>query len=204
MCVPCTAQRSQVPAAARRRSHQRVRRSARDATHLHHTHLNNSIGPWSKQVCPGSPPRMLHPGRCFILVGAASRASKAASTGARDIAHREAGRSPHCPPAAPRAWAQPPPRHPPYPRDPALRTTCAPTSIRRRSPSPATAFVGCQYTVRCSTSAWTIWGGGHRFVVGYQYTVCCSTSSWTYGGVGILIGPSAVVGRALDDGCHAY
>jgi alpha-tubulin suppressor-like RCC1 family protein len=35
MCVPCTAQRSQVPAAARRRSHQRVRRSARDATHLH-------------------------------------------------------------------------------------------------------------------------------------------------------------------------
>jgi hypothetical protein len=44
---------------------------------------------------------------------------------------------------------------------------------------------GCQYTVCCSTSSWTTWGGGHRFVVGCQYTVCCSTSSWTIWGGGM-------------------
>jgi hypothetical protein len=43
---------------------------------------------------------------------------------------------------------------------------------------------GCQYTVCCSTSSWTIWGGGHRFVVRCQYTVCCGTSSWTIWGGG--------------------
>jgi hypothetical protein len=45
-------------------------------------------------------------------------------------------------------------------------------------------IVACQYNVCCSTSSWTIWGGGHRFVVGCQYTVCCSTSSWTIWVVG--------------------
>jgi hypothetical protein len=33
-------------------------------------------------------------------------------------------------------------------------------------------------------------GGGHRFVVGCQYTVCCSTSCWT-----ILGGGHRFVGR---------
>jgi hypothetical protein len=28
--------------------------------------------------------------------------------------------------------------------------------------------VGCQYTVCWSTSCWTVWVGGHRFVVGCQ------------------------------------
>jgi hypothetical protein len=44
--------------------------------------------------------------------------------------------------------------------------------------------VGCQYTVCCSTSCWTIWGGGHRCVEGCQDTVCCGTSSWTIWGGG--------------------
>jgi hypothetical protein len=44
--------------------------------------------------------------------------------------------------------------------------------------------VGCQYTVCCSTSSWTVWGGGRWFVVGCQYTVCCSTSCWTIWGGG--------------------
>jgi hypothetical protein len=44
--------------------------------------------------------------------------------------------------------------------------------------------VACRYTVCCGTSSWTIWGGGHRFVVASQYTVCCSTSSWTIWGGG--------------------
>jgi hypothetical protein len=33
--------------------------------------------------------------------------------------------------------------------------------------------------VRVACSSPSIWGGGHRFVVGCQYTVCCCTSSWT-------------------------
>jgi hypothetical protein len=33
------------------------------------------------------------------------------------------------------------------------------------------------------TPSWTIWGGGHRAVVGCQYTVYCSTSFWTIWGV---------------------
>jgi predicted PhzF superfamily epimerase YddE/YHI9 len=30
--------------------------------------------------------------------------------------------------------------------------------------------------VCCSTSSWTIWGGGHRLGVGCQYPVCCCRS----------------------------
>jgi hypothetical protein len=53
--------------------------------------------------------------------------------------------------------------------------------------------VGCQYTVCCSTSCWTIWGGGHWFVVGCQYTVCCSTSCWTIYGCGVYFCCSALL-----------
>jgi carbamoyl-phosphate synthase large subunit len=49
---------------------------------------------------------------------------------------------------------------------------------------PSHPIQRCQYTVCCSTSCWTIWGGGHRCVVGCQYTVCCSTSCWTIWGGG--------------------
>jgi hypothetical protein len=67
----------------------------------------------------------------------------------------------------------------------AARPSAAGRRARRRWTSPPVwrCVVGCQYTVCCSTSSWTIWGGGHRCVVGCQYTVCCSTSSWTIWGV---------------------
>jgi hypothetical protein len=52
----------------------------------------------------------------------------------------------------------------------ARRKTSAPLKHVQGTPTtrgiPTTKVAGCQYTVRCSTSSWTIWGGGHRCVVG--------------------------------------
>jgi hypothetical protein len=64
-----------------------------------------------------------------------------------------------------------------------------------RGPASSWTKVACQYTVCCSTSCWTIWGGGHRVVVGCQYTVCCSTSCWTIWGGGhrVVVGCHVVV-----------
>jgi hypothetical protein len=40
-----------------------------------------------------------------------------------------------------------------------------------RGPASSWTKVACQYTVCCSTSCWTIWGGGHRVVVGCHVVV---------------------------------
>jgi hypothetical protein len=91
----------------------------------------------------------------------------------------------------PRHSRAPPLHLPPRATAPARRGTAAapwrapaPRPPPASPPSPMCCGMRCQYTVCCSTSSWTVWGGGHRIDVGCQYTVCWSTSSWTIWGGG--------------------
>jgi hypothetical protein len=57
-------------------------------------------------------------------------------------------------------------------------------SAARRN-APHRLVVGCQYTLCCSTSCWSIWGGGHRLVVWDVSTLCAVVPpAGVYGVVG--------------------